>query len=306
MWAKQRWPARVWDVRSQLSPEAGPPVGLGEGNQDVYTAMIGRLRCLAALDRSGAFFLVDLSGLLTEATRRLAKDCVSLPLVAGPSALPCLLGDLTASDAGRVEPRADRDRDAGDPWDPPDSRTQLPQSDRCDVRTGFLRRLYLLRGRTVLLACRRCHVQQPFGDLSVRVGGFGGRCLRGALRRGIRASGRGALCGFGAVRHHVFLPFAWRRFSAHGAWPLPSRDGGLRRSKSVACSVTSASKRLRAPTMASRISSVSPCRVPPCARRGSPGHGRRGGRRGRRTAPRTARRGSPGPSPGRQAVRRPR
>ena len=144
-------------------------------------------------------FLVYLSGLLTKATRRLAEDCVSLPLVAGPSALPRLLGNLTASDAGRVEPRADRDRDAGDPWDPPDSRTQLPQSGRCDVRTGFLRRLCFLRGRTVSLACRRWHAQQPFGDLSVRVGGFGGRCLRGALRRGIRASGPGVLCVFGVV-----------------------------------------------------------------------------------------------------------
>jgi len=41
MWVKQRWPAGVWDVRTQHSPESGPSVGPGEGHHDVYTAMIG-------------------------------------------------------------------------------------------------------------------------------------------------------------------------------------------------------------------------------------------------------------------------
>ncbi|WP_329544068.1 acyl-CoA desaturase [Streptomyces sp. NBC_01356] len=42
-------------------------------------------------------FLDDVSGLLAKATRQLAKDYVIFPLLAGPSALPCLLGNLTAN-----------------------------------------------------------------------------------------------------------------------------------------------------------------------------------------------------------------
>ncbi|GAA1369514.1 acyl-CoA desaturase [Streptomyces beijiangensis] len=42
-------------------------------------------------------FLTDLTGLLTKATCQLTKDYVLFPLFAGPSALPCLLGNLTAN-----------------------------------------------------------------------------------------------------------------------------------------------------------------------------------------------------------------
>src|SRR5260221_327628 len=52
---------------------------------------------VAAGHKSWRSFLDDVSGFLTKAARQLAKDYVVFPLLAGPSALPCLLGNLTAN-----------------------------------------------------------------------------------------------------------------------------------------------------------------------------------------------------------------
>ncbi|MEU5434664.1 acyl-CoA desaturase [Streptomyces sp. NPDC020719] len=52
---------------------------------------------VAAGGKSWRVFRTDLTGFLTKATRQLAKDYVLFPLLAGPSALPCLLGNLTAN-----------------------------------------------------------------------------------------------------------------------------------------------------------------------------------------------------------------
>nr|WP_199546672.1 acyl-CoA desaturase [Streptomyces sp. N35] len=42
-------------------------------------------------------FVADLTGLIGKAAHQLAKDYVLFPVLAGPSALPCLLGNLTAN-----------------------------------------------------------------------------------------------------------------------------------------------------------------------------------------------------------------
>ncbi|GGR70135.1 fatty acid desaturase [Streptomyces aureoverticillatus] len=47
-------------------------------------------------------FLRDAAALTRKATRQLAKDYVFFPLLAGPSALPCLLGNLTANTARNI------------------------------------------------------------------------------------------------------------------------------------------------------------------------------------------------------------
>lgn len=47
-------------------------------------------------------FLRDLTGMLRKAARQAAKDYLVFPLLAGPSALPCLLGNLTANTARNV------------------------------------------------------------------------------------------------------------------------------------------------------------------------------------------------------------
>ncbi|WP_078973237.1 fatty acid desaturase family protein [Streptomyces sp. MMG1533] len=47
-------------------------------------------------------FLGDLAGLVGKGVRQAAKDYVLFPLLAGPSALPCLLGNLTANTARNV------------------------------------------------------------------------------------------------------------------------------------------------------------------------------------------------------------
>ncbi|WP_405958314.1 fatty acid desaturase family protein [Streptomyces phaeochromogenes] len=52
---------------------------------------------VAAGRKSWRSFLDDVGGFLAKATRQLAKDYVVFPLLAGPSALPCLLGNLTAN-----------------------------------------------------------------------------------------------------------------------------------------------------------------------------------------------------------------
>uniref|UniRef100_A0AAU2V0Z0 Acyl-CoA desaturase n=1 Tax=Streptomyces sp. NBC_00003 TaxID=2903608 RepID=A0AAU2V0Z0_9ACTN len=52
---------------------------------------------VAAGGKSWRAFGTDLTGFLAKATRQLAKDYVLFPLLAGPSALPCLLGNLTAN-----------------------------------------------------------------------------------------------------------------------------------------------------------------------------------------------------------------
>ncbi|GGV22844.1 fatty acid desaturase [Streptomyces spectabilis] len=52
---------------------------------------------VAAGRKTWRSFAADLSGFLSKATRQLAKDYVLFPLLAGPSALPCLLGNLTAN-----------------------------------------------------------------------------------------------------------------------------------------------------------------------------------------------------------------
>ncbi|MER5886724.1 acyl-CoA desaturase [Streptomyces sp. NPDC001941] len=53
-------------------------------------AVLGRRKSVRA-------FAGDLGGLLRKAFRQAAKDYVLFPLLAGPSALPCLLGTLTAN-----------------------------------------------------------------------------------------------------------------------------------------------------------------------------------------------------------------
>ncbi|MGW2817421.1 fatty acid desaturase family protein [Streptomyces sp. NPDC001415] len=52
---------------------------------------------VAAGGKSWRAFRTDLNGFLAKATRQLAKDYVLFPLLAGSSALPCLLGNLTAN-----------------------------------------------------------------------------------------------------------------------------------------------------------------------------------------------------------------
>ncbi|MEV0252936.1 acyl-CoA desaturase [Streptomyces sp. NPDC050732] len=52
--------------------------------------------------KSPRAFLVDLAELLGKAARQSAKDYVLFPLLAGPSALPCLLGNLTANSARNI------------------------------------------------------------------------------------------------------------------------------------------------------------------------------------------------------------
>jgi fatty acid desaturase len=52
---------------------------------------------VAAGGKSWRAFRTDLTGFLAKATRQLAKDYVLFPLLAGPSALSCLLGNLTAN-----------------------------------------------------------------------------------------------------------------------------------------------------------------------------------------------------------------
>ncbi|MFC8125605.1 fatty acid desaturase family protein [Streptomyces sp. NPDC057302] len=52
---------------------------------------------VASGSKSWRSFLADLTGFAAKATRQLAKDYVLFPLLAGPSAVPCLLGNLTAN-----------------------------------------------------------------------------------------------------------------------------------------------------------------------------------------------------------------
>ncbi|WP_052424644.1 fatty acid desaturase family protein [Streptomyces fulvoviolaceus] len=52
---------------------------------------------VAAGRKSVRSFLGDLAGLARKTVRQLAKDYVLFPLLAGPSAVPCLLGNLTAN-----------------------------------------------------------------------------------------------------------------------------------------------------------------------------------------------------------------
>lgn len=52
--------------------------------------------------KSPRAFLADLAELLGKAARQSAKDYVLFPLLAGPSALPCLLGNLTANTARNI------------------------------------------------------------------------------------------------------------------------------------------------------------------------------------------------------------
>ncbi|PWI04770.1 acyl-CoA desaturase [Streptomyces sp. NWU339] len=47
-------------------------------------------------------FLGDLAGMARKAARQFTKDYVLFPLLAGPSALPCLLGNLTANTARNI------------------------------------------------------------------------------------------------------------------------------------------------------------------------------------------------------------
>jgi fatty acid desaturase len=58
----------------------------------------------AVADRRKSFhrLLGDVAGLARKATRQLAKDYLLFPLLAGPSALPCLLGSLTANTVRNV------------------------------------------------------------------------------------------------------------------------------------------------------------------------------------------------------------
>ncbi|MCX9190883.1 acyl-CoA desaturase [Carbonactinospora thermoautotrophica] len=48
-------------------------------------------------EKSTGEFLREVRGLLTKATRQVTKDYLLFPLLSGPSALPCLLGSLTAN-----------------------------------------------------------------------------------------------------------------------------------------------------------------------------------------------------------------
>ncbi|MEV7196332.1 acyl-CoA desaturase [Streptomyces sp. NPDC093510] len=52
--------------------------------------------------KSPRAFLGDLTELIGKAARQSAKDYVLFPLLAGPSALPCLLGNLTANSARNI------------------------------------------------------------------------------------------------------------------------------------------------------------------------------------------------------------
>ncbi|GAB2456110.1 fatty acid desaturase family protein [Streptomyces incanus] len=52
--------------------------------------------------RSVRAFLSDLAGMARKAARQFTKDYVLFPLLAGPSALPCLLGNLTANTARNI------------------------------------------------------------------------------------------------------------------------------------------------------------------------------------------------------------
>ncbi len=82
--------------------------------QPVYTALLAPVfewgialydleaDAVASGRKSVRAFLGDVTGLARKAVRQAAKDCVLFPLLAGPSALPCLLGNLTAATARNI------------------------------------------------------------------------------------------------------------------------------------------------------------------------------------------------------------
>jgi linoleoyl-CoA desaturase len=53
-------------------------------------------------EKSWAEVLTQLGGVARKAARQVIKDCVAFPLLAGPSALPALLGNITANTARNV------------------------------------------------------------------------------------------------------------------------------------------------------------------------------------------------------------